>query len=141
MNIEQHHPKDSKSSLLWQRRQLLKAQSSRNSPLLCHCCRNKPLLVVNYLVLIFLVSVSPHKSWRVFWLITVRLHEVLNFTGALFIFSEGKGAGSFSYYFLCCLSNGYVPFPCSSPQNVHKKHHHHEEVDDEAKSEDIIPLG
>ena len=30
------------------------------------------------LVLIFLVSVCPHKCWRGFWFITVRLHEVFN---------------------------------------------------------------
>ena len=32
-----------------------------------------------------------------------------------------------------------LPFSCSSSQDVHNKDHHHKEVDDEAKSQDIIP--
>ena len=32
-----------------------------------------------------------------------------------------------------------LPFSCSSSQDVHKKDHHHKEVDDETKSQDVIP--
>jgi len=79
----------------------------------CHSPRNDKCLIF-----IFLISVGSHKSWRVLRLVTVRLHEILNLARTLFVFSKRKSASSFSYDFLCCLSNRCIPTAFTSPQQA-----------------------